>query len=245
MEISNFEIERIFKMVDNNELEQNFVGVFLSNKMDKFFNKTRMMKGKKYPFLIANTDRSDKADTDWWSILDIDGKKDFLLFHSFGVKGLKNFILQDDEPIVKKILKGVENIGQDISEINLLNVNFSADSCYLKLSDGEKLSLSETANDLFHFIGAFAKFEGQSLIHLWLLEDPIQDITTNTCGPFQTYFYDNLFLPDNDNKIHEYKKLAKDAVQDLLNELFLVYMEKNEENIEQFIRQKGRVIKCS
>ena len=34
-----------------------------------------MMKGKKYPFLIANTDRSDKKGTHWWSILDIDGKK--------------------------------------------------------------------------------------------------------------------------------------------------------------------------
>ena len=85
--ISNFEIERIFKMADNNELEQNFVGVFLSNKMDKFFNITRMMKGKKYPFLIANTDRSDKTGSDWWSILDIDGKKDFLLFQKLYTAG--------------------------------------------------------------------------------------------------------------------------------------------------------------
>ena len=87
MVISNFEIERIFKMADNNELEQNFVGVFLSNKMDKFFNITRMMKGKKYPFLIANTDRSDKTGSDWWSILDIDGKKDFLLFQKLYTAG--------------------------------------------------------------------------------------------------------------------------------------------------------------
>ena len=63
-----------------------------------------MMKGKKYPFLIANTDRSDKKGTRYWSILDIDRKKDFLLFDSFGIKGLKKFIVKDDEKIVAKVL---------------------------------------------------------------------------------------------------------------------------------------------
>ena len=80
MGISNFEIERVFKMIDNNDLDDDFVGVFQSNKMNKFFNVTKMMKGKKYPFLIANTDRSDKPGTQWWSILDIDSKKYFLAF---------------------------------------------------------------------------------------------------------------------------------------------------------------------
>ena len=77
--------------------------------MDKFLHFTKMMKGKKYLFLIANTDRSDKKGTHWWSILDIDGKKYFLLFDSFGIKGRKNFIVQDDQKILAKVLKGVEN----------------------------------------------------------------------------------------------------------------------------------------
>ena len=64
-----------------------------------------MMKRKKYPFLIANTDRSDKPDTHSWIILDIDGKKDFLLFDSFGIKGLKNFIVKDDEKYTQKCFK--------------------------------------------------------------------------------------------------------------------------------------------
>ena len=64
-----------------------------------------MMKGKSYPFLIANTDRSDKNSTYWWSLLDIDGKKDFLLFDSFGIRGLRNLIIKDDEIIVSKVLK--------------------------------------------------------------------------------------------------------------------------------------------
>ena len=63
MGISNFEIERVFKMIDNNDSDDNFMGVFPSNKMNKFFDVTKMMKGKKYPFLIANTDRLDNPGT--------------------------------------------------------------------------------------------------------------------------------------------------------------------------------------
>ena len=186
-----------------------------------------MMKGKKYPFLIANTDRSDKPCTHWWSILDIDSKKGFLLFDSFGVLGLKNFIVQDDEKIVKKVLKGVQNIAPDKTELNLVNMNFSANS-YDKLLDQDKSSLSETANDLFHFIESFARYEKENVISMWVLEDPIQEITSDTCGAFQIYFYENLFFPNNDSKIHEYKKLTKEAVQDLLNKIFSVDPRKNE-----------------
>ena len=95
--LSNFDIEEIFNRANNSDLLQNFVGVFPSNKMNKFLNFKKMMKGKKYPFLIANTGRSDKQGTHWWSILDINRKKDFLLFDSFALKGLRNIIVQNDE----------------------------------------------------------------------------------------------------------------------------------------------------
>ena len=80
--------------LSNSDLLQNFVGVFPFAKMNKFLDFKKMMKGKKYPFLIGNTDRSDKQGTHWWSILDIHGKKDFLHFDSFGIKGLKKFIVK-------------------------------------------------------------------------------------------------------------------------------------------------------
>ena len=66
--LRNFKITEIFHKVDNKDLNQNFIGVFPSDKMNRFFDFKRMMKGKKYPFLIANTDRSDKK-------VCIDGKK--------------------------------------------------------------------------------------------------------------------------------------------------------------------------
>ena len=190
--LSNFDIEQVFNKFNNSDLPQNFVGVSPSDKMIIFFF-IKIIKGKKYPFLIANTGRFDEQGTHWWSILDIDGKKDFLLFDSFGINGLKNFIVKDDGKIVAKVLKGVENLKEDKEQINLVNVNFVKNS-YLKLSEGEKAALSETCTDFLYFLESFSDYENQSLIHLWFLEDPIQDITTNTCGYYQTFFYENLFF---------------------------------------------------
>ena len=100
-----------------------------------------------------------------------------------GIKGLKNYIIKDDETIIKKVLKGVENLKEDKSRINLVIVNLlkSNDN---KLSEGEKNALSKTATDFLHFIESFAEHENKNLIHLWLLENLIQNINTNTCRLF-------------------------------------------------------------
>ena len=179
--LSNFHFEEIFNKGNNSNLPQNFVDVFPSDKMNKFLDFKKMMKGKKYPF-IANTDRSDKK-----------GKKDFLLFDSFGINDLKHFIVKNDEKIVAKVLKGVENLKEDKEQINLVDVNFVKNS-YLKFSESEKATLSETCADFLHFLESFAVYENQSLIHLWFLEEPIQDISTNTCSYFQTFLYEMLFF---------------------------------------------------
>ena len=100
--LSNFDIEEIFNMANNSDLHQNFVGVFPSDKINKFLEFNKMMKGKKYQFLIANTDRSDKQGTHWSNILDIDGKTDFLLFDSFGIKGLKILLLKTMKKLLLK-----------------------------------------------------------------------------------------------------------------------------------------------
>ena len=93
-----------------------------------------------------------------------------------------------------------------------MNVNFVKNS-YLKLSEGEEATLSETCTDFLHFLESFADYENQSLIYLWLLEDPIQDITTNTYEYFQTFFYENLFFPDSDSILHKHKRVTYDVIQ--------------------------------
>ena len=68
--ISNFEIERVYNERNNKDLNDNFLGVYHSDKINRFKAFNRMMKDRKYPFLISNTDRSDKDGTHWWSSLD-------------------------------------------------------------------------------------------------------------------------------------------------------------------------------
>ena len=65
------------------------------------------MPGKKYPFIISNTDRSDQGNTDWWSILNISLKKGLLFFDSFGIRDMRHFIVSNDKKIVEKVLKGL------------------------------------------------------------------------------------------------------------------------------------------
>ena len=53
-----------------------------------------------------------------------------------------------------------------------------------------------------------------------MLEDPIQKTDTSACGLFQIYFYDNLFFPGENSKLHSYKKLAKEATKFYLMKCF-------------------------
>ena len=55
--VSNFEIEKLFKEINNENINKNFLGAFPSNKINKFIMFEKMMPGKKYPFIISNTDK--------------------------------------------------------------------------------------------------------------------------------------------------------------------------------------------
>ena len=70
---SNFQIEKALKDIDDPDINHNFVGVFPANEMDRFIEyKTMISEIRQIFFIIANTDSSDKDDTHWWSILDIE-----------------------------------------------------------------------------------------------------------------------------------------------------------------------------
>ena len=149
--ISNFQIEDAFKKIGDEDLLENFVGVFPSNYMNKFINHAAMISDKgKYPFIIANTDASNKPGVHWWSILDIEPRNDIFFFDSFGLDGLKHFIIQDDKPIVDKILLGIEQMNRTDKKITLCKIKFNLSACK-ELSKKEIDSLSETARNLFLF----------------------------------------------------------------------------------------------
>ena len=49
---------------------------------------------------MANTDSSEDGETQWWSILNVEAKQDIFFFDSFGLDGLKQFIIQDDGNVI-------------------------------------------------------------------------------------------------------------------------------------------------
>ena len=65
--ISHVQLEKPIENTEDDNLNDNFVGVFASNYMNKFLNHSAMISSKKgkYPFAIANTDSSEKGGTHW------------------------------------------------------------------------------------------------------------------------------------------------------------------------------------
>ena len=71
---SNVQLENAIQNIKDDYLNDNFVGVFPLNYMNKLINHLAIISSKKrkYPFVIANTDSSEKGGTHWWTILDIE-----------------------------------------------------------------------------------------------------------------------------------------------------------------------------
>ena len=70
--ISNVQIQNAIRNIGDEDLNDNFVGVFPSNHLNKFINHAAMVSEKqvKYPFVIANTNSSKKRRRyTWWNIL--------------------------------------------------------------------------------------------------------------------------------------------------------------------------------
>ena len=123
------------------------------------------------------------------------------MIDSFGIEGLKNFIIQDDKYIIEKILNAIGKMTRTNKKLTLVNIKFSK-GAYKNLNKNEYDSLSGPARDFFHFVQSFGnKLKMHDFVDLWLLEDQIQDLDAVTCGVFQLYFYDNLFDPDVNSKI--------------------------------------------
>ena len=108
--ISNFQIEEAFEKIGDEGLLENFVGVFPSNRMSRFINHAAMIsESGKYLLVIANTDADNKPGVHWWSILDIEPKNDIFFFDSFGIEGLRHFIIQDDKKTRKNSARNRKN----------------------------------------------------------------------------------------------------------------------------------------
>ena len=102
-------------------------------------------KTKKYPFIIMNTDRSDKPGTHWWSFLDLHPRKEIFLFDSFGFTGFTKFVIDNDINILNKILFEIQKFKRKDQKVTIISLKFSM-SEYEKIKTGHRLR--ETTQDL-------------------------------------------------------------------------------------------------
>ena len=222
--ISNFTVEKFINEIDD-ELKKNFIGVFPSDKTLKFLKITEMVKKKKskYPFMIMNTDRSNEVGTHWWSFLEIASKDKIFLFDSYGFIGLKEFIIDNDRKTLDKFFYGLDKINKNDKKINLTYVQFEHNT--------------NTANDFFYTLFEFGRVHNDSIIDIYMVDDPLQDEKTDTCGIFQLYFYTNLFLPQENSKIIKNRQITMRTIATLLNEIFTLDINENEARVEAFAKE--------
>ena len=71
--ISNFKINKFIENEENEDLKNNYMGVYSIDSITKYINFYEITKKRngKYPFAIFNTNKQNKPGTNWWSFMDI------------------------------------------------------------------------------------------------------------------------------------------------------------------------------
>ena len=236
--INNTQIQNFFQKDENEDLKNNFIGVFSMDYISRFIKYHELIKEKekgKYPFAIFNTDPHNKPGTHWWSFLDIQPKKSLLLFDSHGLDGFKYFIVDNDEKIIDELLYNFKNCKNDNADAKIKLCTMTFDSTtWDRMSNHKKSQLNETATYFFHLLYQFAKLKKTNKMNIVIVENDLQELTFPTCGIFQFYFYKNLFDPSIRSTILEQKILNATTIQLLLNEIFTSEAHENERRIKLF-----------
>ena len=186
--ISNKKIVKLFAEKANDDVKKIYqcFSFQLCNKVNNFHRMVRES-GAQYPFILMNTDRSDKKGMHWWSFLDSNPKKEIFLFNSFSLEGLEEFILQDDQKVLIKIPYGTDKFNKKDNKITLITLRFSMKE-YEKIKNMNRLS--ESTIDLLHLMNQYGKkhkLKNEVIVHL--VDHQLQVIKRDTCGMYQIYFY--------------------------------------------------------
>ena len=135
--------------------------------------------------------------------------------------------------MVDDFFYGPEQINKNDKKINLTYVQFDASN----FVNTDKSQMTKTAQDFFHTLFEFARVHKRKVVKVYMVDDCLQDLKSDSCRIFQLYFYTNLFLPQANSKIINNRQLTMKTVTTLLNEIFVFDINKNERRIEDFARE--------
>ena len=135
--------------------------------------------GAQYPFFIMNTKRSYKKGTHQSSFFDLHPKIEIFLFDSFGFEGFKEFILQDYQKVLSKILYGTEKFNKKDNKITLITLRFSMKE-YEKIKNMNRLG--QTTIDLLHLMNEYGRNHSpKNEVIAHVVDDQLQMIGRDTC----------------------------------------------------------------
>ena len=130
------------------------------------------------------------------------------------------------------MLFNLNRFGKNDRKITLISLTFSMQE-YEKIKDLKELRT--TTQDLLHLMYEFGKLHNiENEVTVFSLDDQLQKVETDTCGVFQLYFYYNLFNPLKKSSIVQDSVISKHTFEKLLNEIFSLNKEQNENIVTQF-----------
>ena len=234
--ISNFQIDKCFKE-QNETVQKNYMGTYSIDSITKYIDFYSIIKKRnaQYPFAIFNTAKENEAGKHWWSFSDIRSKTSLFLFDSLGLDDFKIFVVNNQEKVIDDLLynfKKCEN-NSITQKLKLCSMKFCVDK-WRQLPQKTRSQLTETAQNFFHLLEQFAKLKQTSCMNIIILENRIQDLLSSDCGPFQLYFYKNLFDPFEKSGIVEHKNLTIKTLQTVLNEIFVTEVSENQQIVKKF-----------
>ena len=135
--------------------------------------------------------------------------------------------------LIDKFFYGLEQINKKDKRINLTYVQFDLEA----FKHVNKKQLTAIAQDFFHTLNEFAKVHQRKLVNVFMADDQLQNLQSDTCGLFQLYFYTTLFLPKENSKIVNNKTLNMKTLETLLNEVFVLDISEKEKRVEAFAHE--------
>ena len=132
---------------------------------------------------------------------------------------------------------GIQKLKKKDQKIIIISLKFSMRE-YEKIKNEHRLR--PTTQDLLHLIYEYGRLHNiKDLVTVYSVDDQLQKLETDTCGIFQLYFYFNLFVPYENSSVLGDSKLTKRKVEKLLNEIFSLDRNQNEEEMERFAKEKN------